>query len=303
MRALALWLALTVALPTVGHAEAFRFSVMMRVMEDSHDEPAMRAALESAQASEPPFIVVNGLKRSDERCSEALFQRRKGVLEQATVPVILSMAATDWADCRDRQKRTAARVWLNFLRDQFSGDIGSHSGGTLNIKHQSAMRAYRSYAENTRWVYQRILFASLHVAANNNQYIEAAGQNQEFEDRQVANRKWIRRLADVALRERLGAIVIFCDGNPLTATSLQSEARDGYREVRRQLRELAEKTGLWVLVIQGATVDAPNASDAARSRPDIIWRDRLGHVTLPIGVNWLTADLNATLPFFLNSSE
>lgn len=297
MRRLALGLALIVALPAVTHAEAFRFSVLMRVMDQSQDESAIRSALQSAQASEPAFIVVNGFKRSGERCSEALFQQRKQLLAQVTVPVISSIAATDWASCRDRQKRPAALVWLNFLRDQFAGDISSNSTTSLNIKHQSSMRAYRSYAENTRWVYDRILFASLHVAANNNQYIEAAGRNQEFEDRQVANREWLRRLADVALRERRGAIVIFCDGNPLPGSSTRSEERDGYREVRKQLRELAEKTGLWVLVVQGTPSDAP------RTSPDILWTDRLGYVTLPVGVSILTADLNAALPFALTNHE
>lgn len=298
MTRFAFWLTLIiVALPAISHAEAFRFSVMMRVMEESQDESAMRAALQSAQAGEPAFIVVNGLKRSGERCTETLFQQRRHLLAQASVPVILSMSASDWASCRDRQGRPAALVWLNFLRDQFATDFAGHSTVSLNLKHQSAMRAYRSYEENTRWVYDRILFASLHVAANNNQYIEAAGRNQEFEDRQVANREWIRRLGEVALRERRGAIVIFCDGNPLSAPSLRPEQRDGYREVRKHLRELAEKTGLWVLVAEGAS------SDTARTTPDIVWTDRLGHVTLPVGVSVLTADLNAALPFMLTHDE
>lgn len=298
MKRLVLWLGMIViALPSISHAETFRFSVLMRVMEDSHDEYALRVALESAQLSESAFIVVNGLKRANERCSEAIFQQRKQWLEQATIPVILSMASTDWAGCRDRQKRPAALAWLNLLRDQFASEISTHSSISLNIKHQSAMRAFRSYSENTRWVYDRILFATLHVASDNNHYIEDAGRNQEFEDRQVANREWIRRLADVAVRERRGAIVIFCDGNPLPAAWPRSGERDGYREVRTQLRELAEKTGLWVLIVQGP------ASDSTRTTPEIVWAKRLGYVTLSTGINTLTAELNAAIPFVLTTEE
>ena len=296
MRQLFLWLAIAVSiLPALGHAEPFHFSVLMHVAEESTEDHAWHTAIDNAQTNEAAFIVVNGLKRSGERCSEALFQQRINLLAQASSPVILSMAATDWAYCRDRQNRSAGLVWLNLLREKFAGDVGTNSSASLTLRHQSALPAYRSYTENTRWVYDRILFATLHVAANNNQYIEAAGRNSEFEDRQVANSEWIKRLADVALREHRGAIVIFCDGNPLPAPWLRARERDGYKDIRKQLRELAEKSGLWVLIVQGSSVDMPKAP------PEIIWAERLGYVTLQTGVNTLTADLNAALPFALSN--
>jgi hypothetical protein len=293
---LALYLIIA-ALPPFCQAEAFRFSLLMRVMEEAHDEHSMQAVLETAHSNDPAFIIVNGLKRQSERCSESLYRQRKHLLERATVPVILSMAASDWAYCRDRQNRPAGLVWLNLLRDQFVGDLSTHSHRTLNIKHQSAMRAYRSYTENARWVHDRVLFATLHIAADNNQYLEAAGRNHEFEDRLVANREWIRRLTELATRERFSGIVIFCDGDPLPAPSLRAADRDGYREVRKQLGGLAEKSGLWVLVVQGAT------ADTAKTSPDIHWADRLGHVTLPVGLSTLAVDSNAAPPFSVLSAE
>lgn len=293
MRPLVLWLSIgilgLVGLPTLAHADAFRFGVLMRVAEESNDEQAWRTAIEHAQTNEAAFIVVNGLKRSGERCSEALYQQRIDLLRQATVPVVLSMAATDWAYCRDRQNRPASLVWLNLLREKFISDI-STQGSALNLKHQSAIPAYRSYAENVRWVYDRILFATLHVAADNNQYIEAAGRNSEFEDRQVANREWIRRLAAVAMREHRAAIVIFCDGNPLPAPWLRGQEKDGFKVIRKQLRELAEKSGLWILLVQGSSVETP------KTTAGIVWADRLGYLTLPTGASTLAADLNASPP-------
>lgn len=296
MRQLVLWLAIGISiLPTLGHAEVFRFSVLMHVAEESTEDHAWHTAIDNAQINEAAFMVVNGLKRSGERCNETLYQQRIDLLAQASVPVILSMAATDWAYCRDRQNRSASSVWLNLLREKFANNSSTQSNSVLALKHQSAMPAYRSYAENTRWVYDRILFATLHIAANNNQYIEAAGRNSEFEDRQVANRDWIKRLAKVALRERRSAIVIFCDGNPIPTPWLRVKERDGYKDIRKHLRELAEKSGLWVLVIQGSSLVAP------KTTPEIIWTERLGYVSLPNGINTLTADLNAAMPFSLTT--
>ena len=296
MKYLVLWLAIGISIvPTLCHAETFRFSVLMRLPEESIEDNAWRIAIEHAQTNESAFIVVNGLKHSSERCNETLYQQRIDLLRQASVPVVLSMAATDWAYCRDRQNRPAGLAWLNLLREKIAGHISTQSNPAFTLKHQSALPAYRSYVENSRWVYDRILFATLHVAADNNQYIEAAGRNSEFEDRQVANRDWIKRLAEVAAREHRGAIVIFCDGNPLPAPWLRAQERDGYKDIRKQLRELAEKSGLWVLVVQGSSVDTP------KTPPEIVWAGRLGYVTLPIGVSTLSADLNATQPFSLTT--
>lgn len=98
MRRLFLWLAITVStLPALGHAEAFHFSVLMHVAEENTERHAWHTTLDNAQANEAAFIVVNGLKRSGERCSEALFQQRIDLLAKANAPVTLSMAATDWA--------------------------------------------------------------------------------------------------------------------------------------------------------------------------------------------------------------
>lgn len=294
MSYLAIWLAIGISiLPTLGHAEVFRFSVLMHMAEESTEDHAWHTAIDNAQTNEAAFIVVNGLKRSGERCNETLYQQRIDLLAQASAPVILSMAATDWAYCRDRQNRPAASVWLNLLREKFASDLSTHSNATLNLKHQSAMPAYRSYAENTRWVYDRILFATLHVAADNNQYIEAAGRSSEFEDRQVANREWMKRLAEVARREHHIAIVIFCDGNPLPAPWLRAKERDGYKAIRKQLRELTDTSGLSILVVQGSSLDTP------KTTPEIIWTDRLGYVSLPTGVSTLTVDLNAAVLFSL----
>ncbi len=81
MRQLLLWLAITISLmPALGHAEAFRFSVLMRVPDESNDDSAWHSAIDNAQTNEAAFIVVNGLKRSSERCGEALYQQRIDLL-------------------------------------------------------------------------------------------------------------------------------------------------------------------------------------------------------------------------------
>lgn len=289
------WLACLLALP--AQAQSFRFAVMMHVMQDSSDDSELRAALETAQAESPAFVVVNGVRSSREPCTDRLFRHRAALLESASVPVILSLAGSDWMDCLDRKGRPAASAWLNLLREQVYGDISWSGGKHLSLRRQSAIPAFRAYAENARWMVDQVLFATLNVPANNNHYIASAGGNSEFEDRQIASRDWLKRLGLQARSERRSVIVLFCDGNPLPAPARKAEQRDGYIELRQQLNNLAEKSGARVLVIQGPSPRAP------RVPAEINWENSLGYINLHAGLSSFAVDLSASLPISLVNDE
>ena len=278
-------------------ADAFHFSVLMHVLQDSNDENILRNALETAQAGNPAFIVVNGMRSTREPCTDRLYRQRTALLESSVAPVILSLAGDDWITCRDKQNRPAPTAWLNLLRDQVYGDISWSGGKHIPLRRQSAITAFGNYSENTRWTTENLLFATLNVPANNNHYVASAGANSEFEDRQIANRDWLRRLATQALRERRTAIVLFCDGNPLPDPGRKTEPRDGYVELRQQLKNLAEKSGARVLVVQGATSSAQKASD------NITWSGKLGYINLRSGVTTITVDTSPELSFAITAEE
>ncbi len=271
-------------------AEPLRFTVMMHVMREATDDAELRSAFEAAQAGDPSFIVVNGMRSPREPCTDRLYRQRTALLESGNVPVILSLAGTDWMDCRDRQGRPASLAWLNLLREQVFGEISWSGAKHLNLRRQSASRAFRNYAENTRWVIDNVLFATLNLPADNNHYIASAGGNSEFEDRATANREWLKRLGLQAKMERRPLIVIFCDGNPLPAPLRRGEQRDGFAEIRQQLTQLAEKSDARVLVIQGST------PRAARGTGDIIWEGKLGYASLREGVSSFAVDMSSPTP-------
>ena len=282
------------------HAQSIHFSVLMHVMEDSLDESGLRVALSTAQAGDPAFIVVNGVRATREACSDRLFRQRISLLENASVPVILSLAGSDWMGCRDRKGRPAANAWLSLLREQAYGDISWSGGKHLALRRQSAIPAFRAYSENTRWVMDQVLFATLNLPANNNNFIASAGGNSEFEDRLIANRDWLKRLAMQAHSERRSLIVMFCDGNPLPASAHKSKSRDGYTEIRQQLKVLTEKSGAYVLVVQGA---APESTQSITTPAEIQWDGKLGYVSIRRGISSFEADLSAAIPVSLINSE
>jgi hypothetical protein len=269
----------------------------MHVLQDSDDENELRIALESAQAASPTFIVVNGMRSKREPCTDRLYRQRTALLESSVTPVVLSLAGDDWITCRDRQNRPAPTAWLNLLRDQVYGDISWSGGKHIPLRRQSAITAFKNYAENTRWSIDTILFATLNVPANNNNYLASAGGNSEFEDRQIANRDWLHRLQTQAQRERKSHIVLFCDGNPLPDARRKTEPRDGYVELRQQLKNLAEKSGLKIVVIQGSTLATEKNSGS------IIWNGQLGYVNLSRGINMIAVDPTAETTFSIAADE
>ncbi len=277
-------------------AEPLRLSVLMHATAGGDGEAALRSALDSAQAQAPAFIVVNGLKEAQEPCSDRLFRRRKAVLEALDTPVFLSMAGNDWIHCRDRRGRPADTVWLSLLREQLYGDISWNGSKPLRLRRQSAVPAFRSYAENTRWSVQQVMFATLHLPAPNNHYVSAAGRNSEFEDRLTASRNWLQRLAQYAVMERQKAVVLFCDGRLWPAAKLQPGVRDGFREMRSVLRAFSGKVRVPVLLVQGPGADGTDTSA-------IEWRGNFAHLSLPRGVSQLEIDTDAALPFTLAVSN
>lgn len=280
-----------------AQAEPIRISVLMHVTASGEGETALRGALEQAHSHSAAFIVVNGLKKATEACSDRLFRRRKAVLEAAELPVFLSMAGSDWINCRDRRGRLAETVWLGLLREQLYGAISWTGSKHLNLKRQSALPAFRSYSENTRWAMQQVMFATLHLPAQNNHYSTAAGRNSEFEDRLTANRDWLKRLAQLASTEHRKAIVLFSDGQLWPATRAPGGMRDGFQEMSNALRTFAAKVRVPVLLVQGP------AGTANRETPRIEWRGRLAYVTLPHGVTDIEIDTQAPVPFELAGAE
>lgn len=289
-------LLICIALWTVSvQADSVRVGVLAHVTADAaDDEQALREALARAEAADPAFVLVHGLKDRQETCRDSLFRRRKAILEAAELPVFLSMAGSDWLGCRDRRGRPASLIWLNLLRDQLYGNISWSGSKHIDLKRQSSIPAFRSYAENTRWYWQDILFASLHLPAENNHYVAAAGSNSEFEDRLTANRYWLKRLAAHARSAKTQAVVIFTDGQVLPAPNPDGGKRDGFAEIRRALTSFSDKLALPVLLVQTAPQGGAN---------DLLRSGKLYYASLSPGVHQLAIDTSAEHPFSIDPAH
>jgi hypothetical protein len=267
----------------LADSEKFSFGVIGHAFRKAPDEEALARAIAESDADSLGFVVVNGIKSAGEPCSDALYERRRTLLARAKNGLVLSLAGSDWAECRHANGRPAAIERLTRVRDVYFQEEASYGDSKIPLMRESATTKFRSYAENARWEIGGIQFATLNLPANNNHYLPDAGRNSEFEDRLIANRYWLRRLFHSASRQHLAGIVLFCDGDPMSVP--QNVRRDGFQEIRRELLALASRYPGRVLVIHGR--DEPGG-DA------ISWRGNLG--TLGAGAGWVKVRVDPGAP-------
>lgn len=269
-------------------AREFQFSIIGHPLQQGRDEAALKRAIAEASQSDSAFIVATGIKAANEPCSDKLYTQRHALLNDSAQPVIVSLAGSDWSACINSSGRSNAIERLNRLRELFYVDGESLGARRIAVTRLSSNAKFRSYAENAHWEHGKVLFATINLPANNNHFRPEAGRNSEFEDRLVANRAWLHRLFTLAERQKMQGIVLFSDGDPGVTMeegfSLLPSFRtkqDGFAEVRKQIRTLAEKYKGKVLLIdaqRGAAgaAGAATAGDAAA----IQWRGNVGHLNM-----------------------
>ncbi|MYM26847.1 hypothetical protein GTP58_00750 [Duganella sp. CY15W] len=279
-----LCIALAATAATTAHAapqaaRGFQFSVIGHPLQHGRDEAALKRAIAEAAQSDTAFVVATGIKARNEPCSDKLYAQRHAVLNESLQPMIVSLAGSDWSACINSAGRSNAIERLNRLRELFYVDGESLGAHHLTVTRLSSTAKFRSYAENAHWEYSKVLFATINLPANNNHYLPEAGRNSEFEDRLVANRAWLHRLFTLAERQKMQGLVLFSDGDPgVTAEegfsllpSFQNK-QDGFAEMRKQIRTLAEKYKGKVLLI--------DAQKGAGGEPAIQWRGNVGHLNM-----------------------
>lgn len=263
-------------------SDPFSFAVINYPRSADAAEADLRRAISETNAENLAFVVANGLKAASEPCSDAIYRERARLLRSAQHGLIISLAASDWADCNARNDKTTAAIGrLTRLRDLLFTDEFSLGGARIPVVRQSGIMKFRMFSENTRWELGDVMFATINLPRNNNHYLLAAGRNGEFEDRMVANRDWLQRVFRYAGRKQLGAVVLFTDGNPFARASRTVVRRDGFRETRQLLNSLSAGFAGKVLLVHGA--------GTATAAGEIKWHRNLG--VLGVARPWIKIEV------------
>lgn len=260
-----------------------RFAVIGHSFHDDGGEKRLKEALERTGDASYDFVVAAGIKAEDEPCQDTLYTKRRDLYDSARRPLIVVPAASDWTGCVDRAGAPVAVQRLSRIRELFFGEQLSLGRRQIEVARLSATARYRRYAENAHWEVGNVLYATINLPSNNNNYIADAGRNNEFEDRWVANRYWLKRVFTHAQRSRADAIVLFSEagigmlepkrGLLARLRRPPTLAQDGLLQTRRLLTTLAQKYPGKVLLVD--TAELP-----AGARPAIAWRERIGQLSV-----------------------
>jgi len=279
--------------PAPAVADTVSFGVIGHAGDTAADAATLRAAIAESDADNLGFVVASGIKAAAESCGDDVYGERKILLDGAKNGLVVSLAASDWAGCRNRAGKSVAPERLARLRELFFGDDFSLGASRLPLIRQSASPKFRDYPENARWELGDILFATIDLPADNNHYLSEAGRNSEFEDRQIANRHWLQRLFAHAAYKKLRGIVLFCDGNPLVPG--ERGRFDGYADMRQRIGAASRQFSGRVLVVHG-----PLPAKAPTAPARIRWRGNLGSLTLRPG--WIRVSARDDDPLLFSVS-
>lgn len=279
--------------PVLAHGtEAFSFGVIAKPVHAATADALLHEAINETDADNLAFVVANGIKADDESCTDTLYTERRTLFENAKNGLIVSVAASDWANCVNAKNRSIAVERMRRLRELFFTDEFSFGDSKIPLIRQSTIPSFRMYAENMHWRVGDVLFATVNLPANNNNYQNAAGRNSEFEDRQVANNDWLKRIFITAKIGKLNGIVLFCDGNPMAHAEQESDffsssKREGYADVRRQITKFAATFHGRILIVHGE-------QDTTRKpvSKGIAWQGNIGAIQAEAPWSRITIDPN-----------
>ena len=191
------------------------------------------------------------------------------MLDDSAKPVVPVVGAAAWASCGKAVNDPLER--LEHLGDVLFNADESPGQARLQWLRQSSVPRFRRYRENLRWQVGPVLFVTINLPDNNNNFRLGAGRNGEFEERSVADRAWLDRTFRLASERRLAGIVVFIDAAPrfsapLHVPDLRAHERDGYYEWKVALRDFVPAFKGQVLLVQ-ARYAAGSSRPAGIDRP------------------------------------
>jgi hypothetical protein len=218
----------------------FQFALVGDVPYDARHEKEFANVMKAINADDLAFVVHNGDFWWDGAawtekaggfppCSDETFQHRFELAQSFTHPFIFIPGDNEWVDCHRAKPRTydplerLTRLRLTF----FQGNRSLGQRG-MQLTRQSEDPRYGKFRENVRWIYGEALFVTLHVTGSNNNLGRSPEMDVEYAERNAANLAWMRQAFELAVRNRLKAVMIIAQANPRFENAWPQYAQQRY---------------------------------------------------------------------------
>jgi hypothetical protein len=249
-----------VSVPMAHAQPAFSFVALGDLPYGSPEKayPPYQALVRTINQIDPAFSIhVGDFKSGSTLCSDEEFANQHKHFQGFEGAVVYTPGDNEWTDCHrknngayDPQERLAT-LRKNFFKPD-------HSLGSRPIRLESQaqlMPEFSKFVENQRWLYQGVLFNTVHiVGSNNNLEARDSAATAEFHERDAANVAWIKEAFSEAAAKQ-AKLLVFAFQADVFETKNMFEDFPGWSGFRRTIGEtflpLAQRWGKPVLVIHG----------------------------------------------------
>jgi hypothetical protein len=181
------------------------------------DNPLYERLIGAINASAPAFSIHVGDTKGHGECGRAFQETQRAFFNTFADPVFYAPGNNEWADCwkANRGGGDPTEI-LRLMREIFWSEPTSLGRRRLPLVRESdALPEFPEFAENARWSYGAVSFATLNLAgSHNNQNLREEKYWREFVRREQANLAWIRATFAAAREAGHRAVVLAFHSNP-----------------------------------------------------------------------------------------
>lgn len=267
------WLAalLLLGLAIQADAETWRFAVIGDTPYSGSERERLPHMLEAIASQGVELAIhVGDFKSGQARCDDATYTDRHAMFDAFPMPFIFVPGDNEWTDCHrvsngsfDPLERLAA------LRRLFWPDNRSLGRKKITVEQQST-----AWPEHARFRLGPVLFITLNVPGDDNNYGRAPKPRAEFEARNPVVLAWLRDSFSLARREKLTGVVVAMQANPGFRQFSRGLGNPAFKPLLEALREETLSFSGQVLLLHGDThshqIDHPLAGGDGQA---------LGHFT------------------------
>ncbi|MAL79473.1 MAG: hypothetical protein CMN55_10225 [Sneathiella sp.] len=255
---------LSLIIPTAParSSERFSFLAISDVPYSAEESRTLtQRAYPAIRASPLPFVLFLGdFKDAKSTCTDDLLtERRDQIMGLHPGRVFYTPGDNDWTDCDRRAipEPMSELDRLDVLRRLFYA-------APMPLPPEWRFSQQPLFPENMRWLYNNVLFATLHLVSTNNGREEILLDNVAFaltltEARDEANLLWLDAAFTEAGRIDAAAVVIATQADitqrkyQTPCTSKERQKCDAFASINLRLRYLAARYAKPVLLIHGDT--------------------------------------------------
>jgi hypothetical protein len=144
-------------------------------------------------------------------------------------PFILTPGDNDWSDCWPlAAKKVDPLELLAKIRTMFFPEGKSLGQKTISVLNQSSDPMFAKFRENLRWSSGGVLFATVHIVGENDNFGRTPEMDAEHQERKAANIVWLKQAFAEAKRTNSHGLVILTQANPGFETVWPESAKTRY---------------------------------------------------------------------------